>query len=555
MEKPASERRVIIVGAGVAGIAAAIALKTQRGFENFTIYEKADRPGGTWRDSTYPGCGSDIGAHWYSLSTDLNPRWSAYYAGQPEILAYLDGVFATHQLAAHTMFRTAVVGAEWDAGRQVWRVETVGVGERGEAEGEEVLFYAIGGFMAPIYPKEAGGREVFRGAQWHSARWRHGVDLAGKRVAVIGNGCSAAQIVPELAKDASTKVINFARTPQWYVPQGNRRYPSLVKWAFANIPGLLRAYRNLIMARSDLIHLIFNQQNRLLTKLARWASACDNFSNAAPDQHAGQLLTKYIRDTAPKEYVERLIPDYAVGCKRIIVDPGFLKSLHRENVELRWDEIDSIVEEGVKLKTGEVVALDAIVYATGYSLEAPDLHIKGSRGQTLHEYFEAQGGATAYLGCSMPGFPNLFYLLGPNVASGHASVIFSEEVQVQLALQVMDPVLKGQAKSVEIRDAVVEKYNGWLQSRLQHSVWTDCMSYYRQGRSRGKIVATFPGPVALFWWFARRPKWDEWKVVGGEAWAQRLAQARRRRRYGALLVLAATVLAGWAQRRGLRLLR
>ncbi|KAL1706901.1 hypothetical protein EV121DRAFT_200448 [Schizophyllum commune] len=532
-----SEKRVIIVGAGVAGIATAIALKTQLGFENFTIFEKAERPGGTWRDSTYPGCGSDISGHWYSLSSELNPNWSAYYAGQPEILAYWDALFAKHRLAEHTLFRTAVTSADWDNERQLWRVETGDAIEETRSTAEaEVLFYAIGGFMAPIYPKEAEGRAIFRGAQWHSARWRHDVDLAGKRVGVIGNGCSAAQIVPELAKDPSTKIVNFVRTPQWYVPQGNKRYSPLVKWAFAHIPGLLRAYRNMIMARSDLVHLIFNQQNRLLTWIARWA------------------LTKYIRDTAPKEYVDPLIPNYAVGCKRIIVDPGFLKSLHRENVELRQDAIDSIVEEGVKLKTGEVVPLDVIIYATGYSLDAPDLqHIKGSRGQALHEYFVEQGGATAYLGCSMPGFPNLFYLLGPNVASGHASVIFSEEVQIQLALQVMKPVLEGEAKSFEIKDEVVDRYNGWLQSRLRHSVWTDCMSYYRQDRREGKIVATFPGPVTLFWWLARRPKWDEWKGVGAEAWTQRLAAARRRRRFGSFLLLVAAFLAGWAKKREMRL--
>ncbi|TRM62608.1 hypothetical protein BD626DRAFT_403629 [Schizophyllum amplum] len=542
MVKPStSEKRVIIVGAGVAGIATAIALKTQLGFENFTIYEKADRPGGTWRDSTYPGCGSDVGGHWYSLSSELNPNWSAYYASQPEILAYWDALFVKHQLAARTIFRTDVVNAEWDVERQVWRVETVtreATGAKGQEEERrdvveaEVLFYAIGGFMAPMYPREVKGRAVFRGEQWHSACWRHDVDLAGKRVGVIGNGCSAAQIVPQLAKDPSTTVLNFVRTPQWYVPQNNVRYPALVKWVFAHIPGVLRAYRSSVMARSDLVHLIFNQENKLVTKTARW------------------LLSKYIRDTAPKEYAEKLVPDYAVGCKRIIVDPGFLKSLHRENVALTWDAIDSVVEEGIKLKTREVVPLDVIVYATGYSLDAPDLRVTGSQGKTMREYHVGQGGATAYFGCSMPGFPNLFMLLGPNVATGHASVIFSEEVQIQLALQVIKPVLDGDAQSFEIKDEVVNKYNEWLQARLRHSVWTDCMSYYRVDRSQGKIVATFPGPVTLFWRLARRPRWDEWKGVGAEAWARRLQEARRRRRYKVVLVLVAAALAGWLKHRG-----
>ncbi|KAF9469173.1 hypothetical protein BDZ94DRAFT_360082 [Collybia nuda] len=493
---------VIIVGAGLAGISTAIRLKKHLRFENFTIYEKANAIGGTWRDNTYPGCGSDVPGHWYSLSSELNPQWSSYFVEQPEIRAYWEGLYQKYGLPLHTKLGHAVVSAEWEPSLQRYNV-TVQDLATGVTKHEvaECIFYAIGGFMAPLYPKDIPGVEDFRGELWHSARWRHDVELKGKRVGVIGNGCSAAQFIPQISKDPSVEVINFCRTPQWYVPRGNYRYSQFIKWVFAHVPLVMRFYRNYIMARSDLSFLIFRRTNARLIALTK------------------RLLSMYIKQVAPKEYAGDLTPEYPPGCKRIIVDPGYLESLNQPNVSLRWEAIDSIVEGGIKLKTGEIIPLDIIIFGTGYSVEPVDLRVHGSKGTTVHEYFATQGGATAYLGTCMPGFPNIFTLLGPNVATGHASVIFSQESQINFAIQLIKPILDGQAKSFEVADNATEEYNTWLQGRLSTSVWTQCNSYYQVGgQKHTKIVATFPGPVSLFWWLTLTPEWGVFRSVGAERW-------------------------------------
>ncbi|KAF9475842.1 FAD/NAD(P)-binding domain-containing protein [Pholiota conissans] len=493
---------VVIVGAGLAGITAAINLKTKLQFHNFTIYEQADAVGGTWRDNTYPGCGSDVPAHWYCLSTELNPNWKKYYAEQPELRVYWENLWLKHDLARHTVLSTSVLGAEWSNENQRYTVEVedVKTGEKSAVEAE-AMFYAVGGFQGPLYPKDLPGREKFKGELFHSARWRHDVILKNKRVGVIGNGCSAAQFIPQISEDPSVEVVNFCRTPQWFIPREDFTYSTWVKWIFEHLPFIMRWYRNWIMARSDMSYLIFRKNNKALINITK------------------KILTAYIKSKAPKDQLDKLIPNYAPGCKRIIVDPDYLESLNKPNVILTWDRIESIVENGIKLKTGEVVPLDVIIFGTGYSVEVTQLKVRGSHGGTMQEYFASKGGAMAYVGTCVPGFPNLYILLGPNVASGHASVIFSQEAQINFALQLVQPVLERRAKSFEVTHEATENYNEWLQKRLQTSVWTDCVSYYQAGRnSKTRIIATFPGPASLFWWFCRRPEWNLFHAQSAEAW-------------------------------------
>ncbi|KAF8743609.1 hypothetical protein AX14_001672 [Amanita brunnescens Koide BX004] len=405
---------VAIIGAGLAGISTAIALKKQLNFDNFVIYEKANAVGGTWRDNTYPGCGSDVAVHWYSLSTELNPYWPSYYASQPEIQAYWTNLWHKHKLESHTKLGHLVRHAEWDATMQRYhlKVENVATSEMTESDAE-IIFHAVGGFISPAYPKDIQGIGTFCGDSWHSARWNHDVDLRGKRVGVIGNGCSASQFIPEISKDPSTTVVNFVRTPQWYSPRTNIHYPAWLQWVFAHVPFIMRLYRNFIMAKADIEFLVFQKGNK------KWVSG------------AKQELTNYMKEMAPKEYVDKLIPPFSVGCKRIVVNHGYLECLHQPNVSLLWERIDCIVQEGIKLKTGEIVPLDVIIFGTGYSSVAAELTIRGSKGLTLAEFYQQHGGGTAYLGTCRPGFPNLFHVLGPNTATGHASVIFTEEVQVR----------------------------------------------------------------------------------------------------------------------------
>ncbi|KAG6918135.1 hypothetical protein DXG01_016324 [Tephrocybe rancida] len=322
--------RVIIVGAGLAGISTAIELKKQLGFKNFTrtaalsralndskIYEKATAVGGTWR-----GCGSDVPGHWYSLSSELNPNWSSYFVKQPEIRAYWEELFFKHDLPSHTQLGHRVISSVWDSEAQLYHVtvEEVATGRKTQTEAEIIIF-AIGGFMDPLYPKDINGVEKFRGLAWHSARWRHDVDLKGKCVGVIGNGCSA--------------------------------------WVM-----LFLTMQLVLMNRPRKAHSSFRRYPRI--RRSR--------SSISAERHS------------------------APGCKRIIVDPGYLGALHRPNVSLSWEAIKDVVEEGVELKSGEVVPLDVIIFGTGYSLESSELDVRGSKKTTLREYYASQGGPTAYLG-------------------------------------------------------------------------------------------------------------------------------------------------------------
>ncbi|KAL0581528.1 Palmitoylated plasma membrane-bound casein kinase [Marasmius crinis-equi] len=489
--------RVVIVGAGLAGISTAIALKKQLGFENFVIYERASSVGGTWRDNTYPGCGVDVPAHWYSLSTELNPNWSSYLVSQPEIKAYWEGLFDKYNLGPHTVFNTSVRHSVWhgDKARYTVTLHDEATGKESTTEAQ-VLVYAIGGFMNPLFPSDIPATQIFKGTSFHSARWRHDVELKGKRVGVIGNGCSAAQFVPEIASDPSVHVINFCRTPQWFLPRRKITYPSVLKWIFAYVPGVMRLYRNWLMATSDFGYLVFRKSNKRITALFR------------------RLLARYIAKNVPKDMRKSMIPDYAPGCKRLIIDPNYLKALNQPNVRVEWSPIDAVVPEGLRLRSGDVVPLDVLIFGTGYSIE-PNINAEGINGLKMQDYFREQGGATAYLGTAIPKFPNLFVLLGPNVATGHASVIFSQECQINMALRLVKPVLEGRIQSVEITEKACDDYNSWLQSRLDDSVWKECNSYYHVANTRSsKLIATFPGPVTLFWWMTKTIKKEHWKVSG-----------------------------------------
>ncbi|KAI0256955.1 hypothetical protein BJV78DRAFT_1168189 [Lactifluus subvellereus] len=341
---------------------------------------------------------------------------------------------------------------------------------------------------------------TFRGDAWHSAEWRHDVVLAGKRVGVIGNGCSAAQFVPQISKDPSVEVINFCRSPQWYTSRDQFDYPAWAKWVFANVPFAMRAYRSFLMATSDLNFLYFPSPGSLSQRLLR------------------REMTKYIKMTAPEKYHTKLLPQFPPGCKRIIVDPGYLESLHRPNVTLNFDTVERIVPRGVQLKTGEVIPLDVLIFGTGYSLLPPRLEIFGVGGIRLADYWKSKGGPEAYYGLAVPNFPNYFMLLGPNSAGGHASVLFVEEVQIQHTMELIKPILEGKVRSLAVREEASAKYNSWLQGRLARSVWNFCNSYYRREGANGKITVTFPGPVSLFWWLARCPRYSDYEIVGGEKW-------------------------------------
>ncbi|KAJ7656021.1 hypothetical protein DFH06DRAFT_1269536 [Mycena polygramma] len=472
---------IVIIGAGIGGVSLAIALKRQLGFDDFIIYEKGSDIGGTWR-----GASSDVSIHFYSLSTDLNPDWPSTHGSQPDIQDYWRKLTAKYDLYRRIVFNRLVVSAEWNSKEQSYRIITVDVGS-GErfSTSATILISAIGLVEVPQVPSIAG-LSSFKGEMFHPARWDMGADLRGKRVAVVGNGASATQFVPIISQDPSVQVTEFCRTPNWFLPPIRADYSPLWKWTFRNIPLAMRIYRLFLYLRMT------NLQGR----------------------------KNYIKRTAPKGELEHLIPKYntypqppiqlhpaefwvGIGCKRITFDTNFLEALHRPNMKLNWDGIQSISEDGIITKKGQKLSFDVIIFGTGFIADRYPLTVVGNTGKTVQEYYDSQGGPKAYLGTTIPGFPNLLVIGGPNTASGYTSVILTEEMQINYILQVVKPILDGSVSSVDVTTRETNTYNELIHARLARSVFVHCVSWYRSG-GKGKVSSIFPGPMFLYGWLCSR---------------------------------------------------
>ncbi|EGO21874.1 putative monooxygenase [Serpula lacrymans var. lacrymans S7.9] len=500
---------VVIIGAGVGGLGFAIALKKQLGCHNITIYEKANDVGGTWRDNTYPGCSSDVAVHYYSLSTDLNPRWKGSHGSQPELHAYLKDLTNKHSLRDNIEFNSKFISADWDSARQSYDlvIEDVLTGVT-RAASANILISAVGVLAIPKYPTTLPGLSTFKGNAFHSARWDHTVDFRGKRVAVIGNGCSAISV------DPSVQLVNFTATP----------YSECSKWIFAHVPGVMRLYRNTLMAMYDSRYLLF---------VSTWAR-----------RKFTEFLKRFMLDAAPAEIHDKIIPNYELGSKRLIVErgDGYLASFRRPNVNMNSDGIAEVTENGILTQKGEHMPFDVIIYATGFDTDKFSYPVRGLKGQSMEEFYDSQGGPTAYLGTTFPGFPNFYALTGPNTCNGHTSVIFLEECQISYCLQLIKPVVQGLASSFAIKMKPTLAYDSWVQRRLSCSLFTQCFSWYRREGSK-KISTIFPGPLTLFWWLTRSPQWEHYEVEGGEKWEKQRRMARISRAVGCISLI---VFSNWA---------
>jgi len=274
----------------------------------------------------------------------------------------------------------------------------------------------------------------------------------------------------------------------------------------------MKLHRNLIFTQQEIIYLLFLSNRWLNRKFAH-------------------MLKGYLLKMCPKEYHEHMIPKHPPGCKRLIVDSNYLSSLSRPNLTPNFDGISRITEGGILTQKGENMAFDVVIFATGFTADDYPFPVRGVKGNTIRDYYAANKGPTAYMGTTIPGFPNYYILSGPNTVTGHASVIFSEEVQVNYALQLIEPVIKGTASSFEVKEEATDKYNDMIQYRLSRSVFTQCVSWYRAGGD-GKVSSIFPGPLTLFWWWLRSPVWKDYKAVGAERWVKQRRVARIRQFVG-----------------------
>jgi len=482
---------VAILGAGAGGLCMAIRLQ-QAGISNFTIYEKADRVGGTWRDNTYPGAGCDVPSMLYSYSFEPKLDWSRRFAAQPEIEEYFEHVARKYRLYPHIQFNSEVHAARFDEAHGIWRLEM----KDGREVTANIVVSGVGQLNRPFTP-DIPGLDQFEGIKFHSARWEHDKDLTGKTVAVIGNGASAIQFVPEIAKIVKDMTI-FQRTPNWVVPKADRPYKEWEKKLFRSFPFIARLQRWLIWMTLERNFLAFTQ---------------GSFFGKLFEKASKKALEDAIQDP---ELRRKLTPDYPAGCKRILLSNDWFPALARPNVHVDDHGVERITRDGVVTRDGVERKVDAIVFATGFEATrflAP-MEITGRGGLDLNEAWA--NGAEAHRGVALAGFPNFFMLYGPNTNLGHNSIIFMIECQVNYITQCIEALKASHARYIDVKPEAMAEFNRELQEDMKSTVWAaGCSSWYKT--ADGRVTNNWSSFTARYWWEMRQPDFDEYSLVGANA--------------------------------------
>ena len=450
---------VLVVGAGFSGLAMAHRLR-EAGFDDVLVLERGHEVGGTWRDNSYPGCMCDVPSHLYSLSFALNPNWTSTFSPQAEIQQYLRGVARDHDLDRFVRTGCELIDAGWDATTQRWQVST-GDGELTA----RVVIAATGGLSEPAVP-DLPGLASFTGTVFHSAHWDHGYDLDGARVAVVGTGASAIQFVPQIAPRVGRMHV-FQRTPPWIMPRRARPLRRIERLVYRNLPGAQRLMRTGTYYARELYALPM-----LRVRLSRVvAAACRS----------------HLRRQVPDPQLRaRLTPDYAPGCKRILLSNDYLPALSLPNVEVVTDAIAEVRSTSVVTRGGEEREVDTIIFGTGFHITDQPIATRiRAGGRTLAEVWD--GSPQAHRGTTVAGFPNLFLLLGPNTALGHTSVLVMAEAQVGYVVAALTHMRRRAVAAIVPRPEAQARWNERLQAALQGTVWLagGCASWYldRHGRS------------------------------------------------------------------------
>jgi len=465
---------VAIVGSGFSGLGAAIRLK-QEGHDDFLVLEAGEDVGGTWHYNTYPGCACDVPSHLYSFSFAPNPDWSQTYSRQPEIREYLRSCADRFGVRPKIRLGCRWTGASWDEESGRWELET----DHGPLRAR-VLVSAVGPLFEPKMPA-IPGLERFEGRIFHSARWDHDYDLSGKRVAAIGTGASAIQFVPAIAPSTSQLHV-FQRTAPWIAPHTNRQVTRTEQRLFRAFPALQRLVRGSIYSARELLVLGFVKRPRLMRLAERVARSHRSSQVSDP------------------ELLEKVTPDYPMGCKRVLPSNDWYPTLGRPNVELVTDGIDEVRRSSIVTGDGREREVDAIVLGTGFQVtEMPTARmIRGRDGRNLDEVWG--GSPKAHLGSTISGFPNLFILLGPNTGLGHGSMVYMIESQIAYLLDALRTMRKHGAEAVELRPEVETAFNSSIDERMKGTVWSSgCSSWYID--SSGRNAALWPDWT---WRFRRR---------------------------------------------------
>lgn len=455
VDRTARHVHVLIVGSGFSGLGLAIRL-SQQGRDDYLVIERGSDVGGTWRDNTYPGAACDVPSQLYSYSFALNPEWSRSFSKQPEIQRYIRGVADRYGVRDKHVFDCDMTGARWNDAEAHWEVQT----SKG-AFTADILVSAVGALCEPNLP-DIKGINDFQGTIFHSARWDHDADLTGKRVAVIGTGASAIQIVPAIAPQVAHLDV-YQRTAPWLLPRIDRPYTLPERLAFKHIPGVQKLSRAAIYAarETQVVGLAkFPPAMRVLEAIAR------------------AKLAYEVRDP---ELRRKVTPNFRIGCKRMLISNEYYPALGRDNVDLVTDGIQEIRAGSIVTTDGTEREIDALVVATGFHVtDSPAYEVVAGRdGRTLAEVFDTSG-QQGYKGAAIANFPNMFFLLGPNVGLGHTSMVYTIESQITYVADAIATVDRLGLRTVEVRKDVQDKFNRELQGKLVGSVWNTggCASWY-----------------------------------------------------------------------------
>lgn len=460
---------IIIIGTGFSGLGMAIKLK-EAGEQGFLVLEKEQGVGGTWRVNHYPGCACDVPSHLYSFSFEPNPHWSRMFAPQQEIKAYLERCAQKYGVLPHVRLGTEVSGLRWDEAGQRWQIQCTD----GRRYSATVVISGMGGLAIPAYPS-LEGLEQFQGKMFHSQQWDHDYDLRGKRVAVIGTGASAIQFVPHVQRQAAHLDL-YQRTPPWIIPKPDRAMRWVEKQLFQRVPAAQRTLRESIYWALESRVLAFVINPRLM---------------AIAKRQALQHIRRQIPDPALRR---KVTPDYTIGCKRILMSDEYYPALASPNVDVVTDAIREVRAHSIVTVDGRERPVDAIIFGTGFKAAdpIPPGVIFGRNGVDLGELWKS--GPEAYKGTTVAGFPNLFFLMGPNTGLGHNSMVYMIESQITYVLDALKTLRRRQLSSLEVRRTAQDSFNAAIQSKMTGTVWSagGCQSWYIHPVS-GKNVTLWPG--------------------------------------------------------------
>lgn len=461
----------LVLGAGFAGIGAAIKLK-QAGITNFLVVEKNNSVGGTWYENTYPGAACDVPSHFYCYSFHPNPNWSRKFAPQKEILQYINDTADKFDVRNYIRLNTKVERFVFDDQIGIWTAHLGG----GDTLKARHILNGMGGLHKPSIPPFKG-LDKFNGPYMHSAKWNHSVDFKGKRVAVVGSAASAIQIIPELQKSCS-QVDIYQRTPNYIAPRNDRDFTEKEKRRFAKWPWFGRLYRWFIYKRMEIfVYPLTRQKSELSAK-------------------ATQRLVDWIRSAiSDKDLQDRMIPNYTIGCKRILLSDVFYATLGKNNVDVISSGISEIVSDGIITVDDMKHPTDILIFATGFDLPGHmhSIDIVGKDGVSLGDL--GLDGEVAYKGAMHSQFPNFYMITGANTGVGTSSVVYMIELQLNYIIKLMQAA--GSDKTISVKPASLESFNERIQDELSRSVWASgCDSWYI--REDGKIITLYPGNAKQF---------------------------------------------------------